>query len=900
MSIPFIPIGLLGTIVQAIKNAILTVILGVFGFLLDLMRSIFLVIEEFITGTPYPSADSGSAPLFVGGSDLATPWGSIYTAFESARIMASLIILISLTIVAFQNVIESYVDVNVSFKDVFISFFAVALWWQLGVMILAGSHGLAKLMLNIASSSGAGGGGIIGLLNTVEELANAAKDNNSLPIGTAIVMVLLLLVELILMIGISVIWAIRVVLIYVLMPTMPIMLSFRSLQVPGLKDLQQLGDIGLSLFVTLSFITFPGAILIGLADLVLTAFYERANEATGSSVFQSTGGDTTSSSFSANDKGSVISETAKSDSINVISSPVEGFNEALASAQVNSGPILIDSGGGPGPVTVSILIVIGMSIPVVAGVLPLLLAKQISGFNPPGQQQMEKISGKARDVGEEAARRGGSAAKSGAGRAGRAAGEVAAASGNRKEVLSQKSRGLADEATQNVKDNINEYSERASEIAPGSSVVEGYQETKEDLEDVDTQEEERVALGVEDREDMRELSENIDDDTNKDLNSMNAFRRGPELREAIENADDKEEAQEAAKLMTGAEQSENIDVEELEEDVDDVLMETEDGFEIDDEELDELEEDYGDEVQEMDQFVMDEEDYARKVKEIRERNINKQAENTAEQLANSAGYSEESATKITEEAAKEGDIDMDPNNGDYSEENYEEAMERKVKEALGEENYEKIKENTGKSAETIARDVNSTDVVDEQQLEQDIESELSNEFDQEAANLIGNNAVNSDGSIDDDELAKASMSLAQTEQRLNDEGEKLSQNYEGLGDLVEFDDEEDMRKEIMKEIRNNDENTFENDELAELARKSDQEGISASELEDKDVYDEIVKYNVGAGSEYSNELDNNVSRKDAGMVNNNISSDNQNKEQLREELDSLETDYDDLDVTSNY
>lgn len=881
MNIPLFPLGLLGTIVQAIEQAIVGIMLDVWGFMLNLMGGVFEIISLYILRTPYPKSGGSGAPvLFDCTGGCGSPWSSIWTTFQSVRVMAVVLLLLSLTIVAFGNVFEGYFDIvdEDALKDIFVTFFFIMLWWPIGVSILALADSLSAFVMLVGTEGSSGsGGGITGILETVESTAEKANNEGKLGIGTVIIMIIILLLELLILIGIAIIWTIRVLLIFVLMPSMPLLLALKSFSVPALKDLQQIGNVGFSLFVTLAFITVPGAILIAFTGSVLSSLFDTVDKVGGSDVGDI---DPTKDTSATMDTGSsTISQTAdlQSEGVEVISSPVSSFNDVLVNSQINSDPTLLQGGGGSGPsgLTVSLLIIVGMSVPIIAGILPLLLVRYIN-FNPAGSRGIRKIGNVAEDKGKKAAKVGAEKGKTAASR-GTTSLTRAGMADDTTQALKNEMRGGYSNLKDNMSESVEDYAKQAEERIPGTDTAREIRDINKEFDEAESDEARAIVGRTEDASDVRAVAGGVGQSKVTDLLSeQGMFKRGSideeDVIRGIENADDKKEAEKAARLMTGADQQDRV--EELESEIDKAVTETEDGVEIDEEQVEEITEEFG--VREDEELVRGVEDYMEEVEEMKQEVMKEKSEPIIDELQDN-NLDEETAVAVAEAAMKTD---------------------------AGENVKDNIEDDEVKNAfENEAENDVSLDELKGDKVQEEVKSEIQNDnrFDQEEKQLLSEAVDNSDQEVivEDKKLMDAADALEQSAVRYNDVGEEIEELNGTLEDPTHYEEEKEMIQDTMEMLRERDSESFTDDDLRKLSEMAENENETLTEADlraNLDVEGTLSQMNIAASSEHSRQVNNSISAADAQQIQANIENKSAKRKRMQDELEDIDDDDYDINI----
>lgn len=240
------------------------------------IRAMIQFLQQVIVETPYPTCGASSTctgddtmPLAFGQTDEGDPWHALYNIYtDMAQPYAFVLLMISSILITVGYIFEDYIpgiNTEENQKKLFGAFLGIILWWPIGVMLLSLSNALGLLLMSLGTGSGSPDSiGLVIIWDTVS--ANIEYLASSEGTESVILMVLTTLVwgvELLILVILGLLWFLRAVVLYIFMPIMPIFFALWAFAVPGVKPLQNIAKKCIGAFVTLTFVTIPGALIVG-------------------------------------------------------------------------------------------------------------------------------------------------------------------------------------------------------------------------------------------------------------------------------------------------------------------------------------------------------------------------------------------------------------------------------------------------------------------------------------------------------------------------------------------------------------------------------------------------------------------------------------------------------------
>lgn len=407
--------GLKDTFSNAITEAVNSLIdLLVVGLWTILSGSVSFL-DNLITTTPYPrncatgiggggsagsgasqtalslAANGGSAngsapsmtcePLLFGVDINQGIWATVYDIYTISREIGLLLILFSVVVYLFKKQAQSlnsdsqgltYTS-GESTGKASRNLFLIIFWWPLASFILVISQGANVLLYSMIDNVASGGTGAQpGLTGILSEGVSIIK-NTETGIPTGFMAVLLIVLNLIALVSLSLLWLIRVILIYLLVALMPILLALQVFDIPYLNFVGDLGDWGFEAFMSLAFLTLPGAMIAGFGGFMIQRIM-----ATISPKYNPFGGNQSGASqtaLSSNSGGNSIiaqSITEASQTSAKMGTPVV---KASGLSPTQKAQLLANNGGGIATeLKMFFTLIILMALPVLAATAPWLIA----------------------------------------------------------------------------------------------------------------------------------------------------------------------------------------------------------------------------------------------------------------------------------------------------------------------------------------------------------------------------------------------------------------------------------------------------------------------------------------------------------------------------------------------
>lgn len=383
--------GFVTDIITGIVGAFTDLVMGLLDVLIINPLEIFVgalmgFLQNVIVGTPYPRREVGEPYPAVIQEPANQPWVFLYELHENVfQPYAYLLLFVTILTIVFLEVVGSAINVD-SFRDniekakskFFSAFLLITFWWYIGTLVLAASDALTSLLMSAVNSGGSSSPDSIGLV-AIWDTASAAisgeggsssADSDSSPEGGSsiskllmIPLILVWLMEATLLLIIALLWVIRMFVIFVMMPVMPIFIALWVMHIPGFDGIQDIGQDAMKWFVSLAFITLPAAIVVAVSGRIISDVLSFGTSAI-------TGG---------SGSGSGSKQLQGYDTTELISHPQVGgsvYGEGVSGLGANN-PANADVIAGLGAIIFAILIVI--TVPVLAGLAPFLMYRSEVG-----------------------------------------------------------------------------------------------------------------------------------------------------------------------------------------------------------------------------------------------------------------------------------------------------------------------------------------------------------------------------------------------------------------------------------------------------------------------------------------------------------------------------------------
>jgi len=310
--------GIVQDIVSGIAEALINIILSFIEVILlnpleSFVGDLMVLLQDIIVGTPYPHRELGEPYPAVTQEPADEPWVTLYDFHQDIfQPYAYLLLFLTMLTVVFVDIVGSSLSIQIDAqltkakKKFFNAFLLITFWWYIGTLILSASDALtALLMSSVNSGSSSDAVGLEAVwTEAMDELdGDATTDNTEISdisqdSSTSasqllmIPLILLWIAEGTLLLTIATLWIVRMVILFVLMPIMPIFISLWVMHIPGFDGLQDTGKMAMKWFVSLAFVTLPAAIVIAVAGEIVGQLFEYSDELSGSSNNQLSGYDT--------------------------------------------------------------------------------------------------------------------------------------------------------------------------------------------------------------------------------------------------------------------------------------------------------------------------------------------------------------------------------------------------------------------------------------------------------------------------------------------------------------------------------------------------------------------------------------------------------------------------------
>lgn len=262
-------------------------------FLVNIGDQMFGILEDQISSTPYPKDSSGDPVLF-GPPD--NSFEASYLLYENVvqELAISLVLIAFIFHALFRVVNQIYTlpqeydpndQIRVCLKAIGIAVF----WWPIGVLLYLSSDLIAQVFLSynpteslnieVDESYSSFGATLEVLRNSVDEVVGA---------GGNIVTLLLIAIPLLLKAGLIffflILWQIRDVFLYLLLPTYPLVYVFKAYKFPLVDFVEDLGSGLTSIYLNLIFLTIPGAALVQFYGVAVASGTEMITAVEGGSA----------------------------------------------------------------------------------------------------------------------------------------------------------------------------------------------------------------------------------------------------------------------------------------------------------------------------------------------------------------------------------------------------------------------------------------------------------------------------------------------------------------------------------------------------------------------------------------------------------------------------------------
>jgi len=289
------PGGITGAILSFVKFLIKPIVDATLELQIDLMN----IINDAILRTTYPGKQDGTIYIFSGpeGDGL---WASLYTVHESiAQPYGFLLIIFTLIIALLIKPISdelptgSY-DSNTALRRVVFGFFLITFWWEIGSIILAFADSFASLLVNNPameslmeeprnSCESDTGESCQGLAITAHVVKQRVQESFAKGYIFQLLMVPIMFLYFAVLFVVAGLWKLRDIVIYFLMPMMPLIIGLWAFYVPGFTGIaNKMGKL-LNWFVIFAFLAIPSAFLANIGSYLAYQLIEQSEESESSS-----------------------------------------------------------------------------------------------------------------------------------------------------------------------------------------------------------------------------------------------------------------------------------------------------------------------------------------------------------------------------------------------------------------------------------------------------------------------------------------------------------------------------------------------------------------------------------------------------------------------------------------
>jgi len=273
----FGPGGVTGAILSAIKAITKPLVDTTLELQIDMLK----IINDAILRTPYPGRDEGTIYLFQGPPGDGK-WAALYTVHEQVAQPYGFLLLIFSFVTALA--IKPYIKYLPSgtynrqkaLKRVVYGFFLITFWWELGSIILAFADSFATLLidnpainnLNEEAASDSCENDCQGLALTGKIVKDAVQDSFGQGYIFQILMLPLLFLYFLVLFALALLWKLRHLVIFFLMPMMPFVIGLWAFNVPGFTGVADKAGNVLNWFVIFAFLAVPGAFLASIGSFI--------------------------------------------------------------------------------------------------------------------------------------------------------------------------------------------------------------------------------------------------------------------------------------------------------------------------------------------------------------------------------------------------------------------------------------------------------------------------------------------------------------------------------------------------------------------------------------------------------------------------------------------------------
>lgn len=262
-------------------------------FLVNIGDQMFGILEDQISSTPYPKDASGDPVLF-GPPD--NSFEASYLLYENViqELAISLVLIAFIFHALFRVINEIYSlptdyspndQIRVCLKAIGVTVF----WWPIGVLLYLSSDLIAQVFLSynpteslnveVDENYSSFGATLEVLRNSVDDVVGAGGN-----IVTLLIIIIPLLLKSSLIFLFLILWQIRDVFLYLLLPTYPLVYVFKAFKFPMVDFVEDIGSGLTSIYLNLIFLTIPGAALVQFYGVAVASGTEMISAVEGGSA----------------------------------------------------------------------------------------------------------------------------------------------------------------------------------------------------------------------------------------------------------------------------------------------------------------------------------------------------------------------------------------------------------------------------------------------------------------------------------------------------------------------------------------------------------------------------------------------------------------------------------------
>jgi hypothetical protein len=360
--------GFLSAIFGALQEAVAWFFVQIWYVIAALLKFIMNLVGWAATKVPYPQGDNGVPVLYADSSgEMTDIWNGLATAYNGGggagatdgvgiRQLVYFLLLLGGVLFMFSRTLDESLPndllrVELSASQVFWYFIIALLWWPLGtlmaffaqmltnIFVCFGIGVVADMGTGVSAGSSCSGTNFFGAAPAQElfkqsiTMVSQALSNDP-SFFLALLAIMVGIGEAFILIFASLLWMMRIWILYILFMVMPIVIMLRPFKVlPGLGVLGELGSKTINIYTQLLFLSIPGAILAAIGAAVTAGF---------TSSF--CGSATPDGGINSPDSADVTGFSGGGfNSQQVVSNPLSSFDSAMTSQGANN-PVLISQG----------------------------------------------------------------------------------------------------------------------------------------------------------------------------------------------------------------------------------------------------------------------------------------------------------------------------------------------------------------------------------------------------------------------------------------------------------------------------------------------------------------------------------------------------------------------------